>query len=192
MRIIGGSARGRRLTPPRDLSTRPALDRIRESVFGILGDFVVGAAVLDLYAGVGSFGLEALSRGASRVTFVEQNRTSFALLRQNVEELGFTPAAQLVRGDALKLPDLGSLEPHSLRLVFLDPPFASVQRPEPRRLFQGRVREILSSPALEPSALVVVRLPKGVEAEVALPSFDLRRYGESSVVFCRASCGETA
>ncbi|MDH3194020.1 MAG: RsmD family RNA methyltransferase, partial [Acidimicrobiia bacterium] len=83
MRIIAGEAKGRRLKAPKDHGTRPMQDRIKEAVFSSLGSAVVGANVLDLYAGTGSMGLEALSRGASRAVFVERDRKALTVLRDN-------------------------------------------------------------------------------------------------------------
>ena len=105
MRIVAGAARGRRLVVPRGDDVRPTSDRVRESVFNALyslGDPVDGATVLDLFAGTGALGLEALSRGASHVTFVESNRDAVAALVANIDALGFAPQATVTRTDALR------------------------------------------------------------------------------------------
>ncbi len=88
LRIISGIAKGRRLSGPPGLTTRPFPDRVREAVFSSLGEVVVDAAVLDLFAGTGSLGLEALSRGASAATFVEHDRAALLVLRRNIEAVG--------------------------------------------------------------------------------------------------------
>lgn len=124
MRIIAGEAKGRRLVAPDTASTRPVTDRVREAVFSMLGEWVVDASVLDLYAGSGSFGLEALSRGAARAVFVESGRPALEALRRNVRELGL---GGIVVGSTVAefLASSGSV----FDLVFIDPPW---DLPSPR------------------------------------------------------------
>ena len=125
MRIVGGRLRGRGLQGPKSQEVRPTADRLRESLFNILihahGDPVTGARVLDLFAGTGALGLEALSRGAAFALFVDDGVEARALLRQNVEALGLGGATRIFRRDATKLGPAHPLEPFSL--VFLDPPY---------------------------------------------------------------------
>lgn len=118
MRIIAGTAGGRRLVAPEGKGTRPATDRVREAVFSSLGDLVVDAMVGDLYAGTGSFGLEALSRGAKSAVFVENGRKAIKALRQNIGlvGLGGTVVETTVQ-DYLKKAN------HRFHLVFMDPPW---------------------------------------------------------------------
>src|SRR3954467_4610485 len=124
MRIVGGRLRGRALAAPKSQAIRPTADRLRESLFNILihayGDPVTGARVLDLFAGTGALGLEALSRGAAFVLFVDDGAEARALLRQNVEALGAGGASKVYRRDATKLGPAHPMEPFSL--AFLDPP----------------------------------------------------------------------
>lgn len=118
MRIIAGQARGRRLKSPDTKDTRPATDRVREAVFSSIGDWVEGSVVADLYAGSGSFGLEALSRGASSAVFVERGRKAVAALRHNVKTVGLggTVIASTVE-------DYLNRANHRFHLVFMDPPW---------------------------------------------------------------------
>lgn len=118
MRIISGAAKGRRLVAPESAGTRPVTDRVREAVFSIIGAWVEGAKVLDLYAGSGSFGLEALSRGAAAGTFVEQGHRALDALRANVASvsLGGTVVSSSVR-------DFLERSGASYDLVFIDPPW---------------------------------------------------------------------
>jgi len=118
MRIIAGLAKGRRLVAPGSAATRPVTDRVREAVFSIIGAWVEGAKVLDLYAGSGSFGLEALSRGAAAATFVEQGHRALDALRVNVESvsLGGSVVTSSVR-------DFLERSGASYDLVFVDPPW---------------------------------------------------------------------
>src|ERR1043165_9698876 len=126
MRIVGGRLRGRALAAPKSQAIRPTADRLRESLFNILthayGDPITGARVLDLFAGTGALGLEAVSRGAAFALFVDDGAEARALLRQNVEALGLAAMTKVFRRDATKLGPAHPVEPFSL--AFLDPPYA--------------------------------------------------------------------
>src|SRR5262245_30521408 len=126
MRVIGGHDRGRRLRAPRGLRTRPTADRVRETLFDVLGPAVVGARVLDLFAGTGAGGIEALSRGAARVVLVERDQTALRALRANLAALGAPRAsARVMAGDVLHvLPQVGAQE-GPFDFVFVDPPYAT-------------------------------------------------------------------
>ncbi|HEY3217921.1 MAG TPA: 16S rRNA (guanine(966)-N(2))-methyltransferase RsmD [Candidatus Limnocylindria bacterium] len=125
MRVIAGEAKGRTLVAPKGTGTRPATDRIRETLFAILEPSLPEARVLDLFAGAGTLGIEALSRGAGHVTFVERAATAVDALRKNLAATGFTDRSDLVAANVL-----GFLEragpPASYELVFVDPPFADL------------------------------------------------------------------
>src|SRR5256885_8056356 len=125
MRIVGGRLRGGALAAPKSQAIRPTADRLRESLFNVLihayGDPVTGARVLDLFAGTGALGLEAISRGAAFALFVDDGAEARALLRQNVEALGLAAVTRIFRRDATKLGPAHPVEPFSL--VFLDPPY---------------------------------------------------------------------
>lgn len=118
MRIIGGTAGGRRLKSPDTTGTRPATDRVREAVFSSIGDWVVDAVVGDLYAGSGSFGLEALSRGAQSAVFVERGRKALDALKHNVKTVGL--GGTVISGTVSDYLDQAN---HRFHLVFLDPPW---------------------------------------------------------------------
>lgn len=150
MRIISGSFRGRRLRAPAGRAVRPTGDRMRESMFSALGDVCRGAAVLDLFAGSGALGLEALSRGAREVTFVELARESLAALNRNIEELGVAGRCRVVREDVPRF--LVRESAATWGLVLADPPFASG--------LSGRVLDWwLSTP--NPGGVLVLEYPKG-------------------------------
>ncbi len=129
MRIIAGTARGRRLFSPvggiRNQLIRPTSDRAREALFSIIGSQVQGAVVLDLFAGTGALGLEALSRGAASVVFVDNNRNALALINKNSESCGFSGMSRIVKRDISKsLSFLKKYAPgHGFSLIFLDPPY---------------------------------------------------------------------
>ena len=156
MRIIAGSARGRKLSCPPGDRTRPLLDRIREALFSILAERVVDAEVLDLYAGTGSIGLEALSRGAARCTFVERGSGALKCLRRNVEDLGFALRARIHKGEVRAfLADLDG----RFDLIFYDPPYADLRAGRAR----GRVIDMaatLFANSLGPAGALVFHYPR--------------------------------
>ena len=121
MRIIAGRWKGRRLNAPRGRDVRPTSDRLRESWMGALGEDVDGARVLDLFAGSGALGLEALSRGASSVVFVERSRGALSTLRANVELLDAKSEVTIVTGDAIAFAE--GLEGGAYDLALADPPY---------------------------------------------------------------------
>jgi 16S rRNA (guanine966-N2)-methyltransferase len=120
MRVVAGELGGRRIVAPEGRDTRPTTDRVREAIFNALGSagLVEGALVADLFAGSGAIGLEALSRGAERCTFVERDRAALRALEENVESLGVEDRCRIVRGDALSL--AGSIDAD---IVLADPPY---------------------------------------------------------------------
>jgi 16S rRNA (guanine966-N2)-methyltransferase len=122
MRVIAGAAKGRRLVVPAGGGTRSATDRVRETLFGILEPLLADAVVLDLFAGAGTLGIEALSRGAAHATFVERAPPAIAALRKNIEATGFAARSSVVRADVLRYLDA----PVSADIAFCDPPFADV------------------------------------------------------------------
>ena len=186
MRISGGQARGIPLIVPKGDAVRPATDGMRQSVFSSLGGFVVGARFLDLFAGSGAYGLEALSRGAVGGVFVEKNAKAVACLRQNLaavcKSLNRAEAAvEVFQADALTIP-AGELVPD---LVFIDPPYEVITTVAPT-LF-AKLAALLAS---KPDALVVFEMPG--EIELAPAGWKLvKRLGQGvrqpTVAFFRAS-----
>jgi 16S rRNA (guanine966-N2)-methyltransferase len=182
MRIVGGQWRGRVLAAPRSQAIRPTADRLRESVFNILvhayGDPIAGARVLDLFAGTGALGLEALSRGAAFALFVDDGAEARSLLRENIATLGLGGVTRIFRRDATRLGTAHPLEPFTL--VFLDPPYG-----------QGLAEKALTSARaggwLSPDALVVVE--EAAKAGFAVPEgfaeLERRAYDDTVVVILR-------
>src|SRR5579862_5860120 len=125
MRVVGGRLRGRALAAPKSSAIRPTADRLRESLFNILvhayDDPIAGARVLDLFAGTGALGIEALSRGAAFTLFVDDGAEARALLRENATSLGLGGTSRIFRRDATRLGPAYPVEPFSL--AFLDPPY---------------------------------------------------------------------
>lgn len=156
MRIIAGTYRRRTLLSPRGFTTRPIPDRVKESVFGMLGQRVEGAQVVDLFAGSGSVGLEALSRGAVGCLFVERDRQTAEVLRRNIDLLGCADRATVVTGDALGL-SVTARCPRPLDVAFVDPPY-------PMSTDEGTWRRIRAQCAalgrlLAPDGFLLVRTP---------------------------------
>src|SRR5690606_28432752 len=151
MRIVGGALRGRPLATPRTDSIRPTIDRAREAVFNVLAhrfpDRLESARVLDLFAGTGALGLEALSRGASHAVFIEESAEGRGLIRTNVEAFGLTGRTKIFRRDATAIGDVGTLAPFGL--VFADPPYG-------KGLGERALRAALAGGWLAPGALCVV------------------------------------
>ncbi|MCB8820424.1 16S rRNA (guanine(966)-N(2))-methyltransferase RsmD [Microvirga rosea] len=182
MRIVGGRWRGRSLAGPKSDGIRPTSDRLRETIFNILAhsydEPVEGARVLDLFAGTGAMGLEALSRGASFALFVDEGAQSRGLIRENVETLGAGGATRLFRRDATRMGAAAPNPPFSV--VFCDPPYG-------KDLATKALRSCAEGGWLTPGALVVVEEAQGVE--VMLPEgfeeIERRDYGETKVVFGR-------
>jgi 16S rRNA (guanine(966)-N(2))-methyltransferase RsmD len=161
VRVIAGRLKGRRLKPPAWERLRPTSDKLRETLFNILAPRIDGARVLDGYAGTGALGIEAISRGAAHVTFVEQDRRAVALIQDNLTACGVEGGYTIHRGDtATVLPGLG---PGTFDLILLDPPYdttfmAAVLEASARALASGGVvvlehatrREPVSTALLEP------------------------------------------
>ena len=184
MRIISGSQRGRKLLGPRDASVRPALDNIREAVFNILSAGVEGARVLDLFCGVGAFGLEALSRGARRTHFVDNSSGSLAILSRNIELLGFDAFSSVEQGDAY---GFSSADASAYDLVFADPPFPVFKEAAgAARVFEMVERVLFEEPGPERTTMVL-RLPSWFRQEPPFKVEDRRVYGESAVLFLSSS-----
>jgi 16S rRNA (guanine966-N2)-methyltransferase len=179
MRIVGGRWRGRALQGPKSQAVRPTADRLRESLFNILihghGDAVTGARVLDLFAGTGALGLEALSRGANFALFVDDGVEARALLRQNVEALGLGGTTRIFRRDATQLGPAHPLE--SFSLVFLDPPYG-------KGLAEQALISARAGGWLSPQALIVVEEALGAfTAPEGFEETERRGYDDTEFVF---------
>jgi 16S rRNA (guanine966-N2)-methyltransferase len=169
MRIVAGRWGGRRLVAPPGRATRPTSDRVREALFSILGP-LDGARVLDLFAGSGALGLEALSRGAAEATFVERDRAALKALRANVEAL--SAPAQVVPADAAAFLGNAARAGALYDLVFLDPPY---------RQAAALGRELSLEPVLAPGARVVVESDRRSPLDLPFEPFDERRYGDTLI-----------
>src|SRR5215813_14095534 len=182
MRVVGGKLRSHSLTGPKSDAVRPTSDRLREALFNILthsyGDPATGARVLDLFAGTGALGIEAISRGAAYALFVEKGVEARALLRDNIETLGLGGVTRIFRRDATKLGPAHPLEPFSL--VFLDPPYG-------KALAERALESAHHGGWLRPEALLVVE--EDVDARFKAPEgfveLERRAYDDTEFVFLR-------
>jgi len=183
MRVVGGRLRSRAIAGPKSSAIRPTADRLREALFNILihgyGDPVTGARVLDLFAGTGALGIEALSRGAAYVLFVDDAAQARAVLRENMESLGLAGVSRIFRRDATKLGPAHPVEPFSL--AFLDPPYG-------KGLGEKALAAARDGAWLAPGALVVVE--EATDANFSAPAgfieLERRDYDDTIVAFLRA------
>lgn len=174
MRVTGGTLGGRRLRAP-PAGVRPSSDRLRESLFAVLGD-LGGVAVLDLYAGTGALGIEALSRGACEVVFVERSSRSLAALKKNLEALKLAAHCRILREDARRAVQRLSREGRHFGLVLVDPPYGSG---EDARALEA----IAASGVLTPQGVVVVERSRRhpLQPVAGLERIDERRYGDTAI-----------
>ena len=179
MRIIGGKYKGTRLHTPSSDNTRPTSDRTRESLFNILNhgvkDFdLEGKRVLDLFAGTGALGLEALSRGAAFALFVEDNTSARATIRKNIETIGITGTTKIFRRDATRLGDAKTLG--QFDIIFLDPPYN-------KGLGEKALKSAVAGNWFNDDALCI--LEEHADADFMLPEYfkivDLRNYGDTII-----------
>lgn len=174
MRVIAGALGGRRLRAPSGRVTRPTSDRVREALFAMLGE-VREAAVLDLFAGAGGLGIEALSRGAASAVFVERNASALKALKANLDSLALAPEqAQVRRADALAALRSARARKETYDLIFIDPPYSQA-------LDWGPELSALLPPLLRPDARVVVESDRRAPLQLQVELERERRYGDTTI-----------
>lgn len=182
MRVISGSARGRKLKSPKSSETRPIMDRVKTALFDILAPEIIGMRVLDLFAGVGSVGIEALSRGAASATFVERSPEAFRLVRENLALTNLSDRAEVLRTDAFAYLQQAAASGRRYDLVYVAPP-----------QYEGLARQALAqldaAPLTEPDGLVIVQIHPQERGELdnlplkRLWRYDERKYGSTLLLF---------
>jgi 16S rRNA (guanine966-N2)-methyltransferase len=184
MRIVGGEFRGRPLATPRTNAIRPTTDRTREALFNVLAhrfpEHLAGARVLDLFAGTGALGLEALSRGAAFCMFIEESAEGRGLIRANVEAFGLTGRTKIFRRDATSLGEAGTVQPFGL--VFADPPYC-------KGLGERALQSARTGGWLRPKALCVVEEAGAATFDPGegFSVIDERNYGETIIRLVEAA-----
>ncbi|HKD95144.1 MAG TPA: 16S rRNA (guanine(966)-N(2))-methyltransferase RsmD [Gaiellaceae bacterium] len=174
MRVIAGSRKGHKLAAPRGLDTRPTSDRVRENIFNLVGP-VDGAKVLDLFAGSGALGIEALSRGAASAVFVENDADAVRTIERNLDHLRLT-GARVVHGDVI-----GTIAREATKydLVLVDPPYEMLTEIQPRL-----ARHL--PPLLTADGLIVIETDARSEPELPMPVRTTRKYGQTRVTLFEA------
>lgn len=181
MRVISGTAKGRRLFAPKSMAIRPTSDRVKESIFNIVGNVVDHANVLDIFAGTGALGIEALSRGAKEAYFIDSSNEAINLINKNLQATGLKDSATVIRSEAEKALKRLAKEEVDFGLIFLDPPYRiSVS-------FLNAILFMLASQLLSPDGLLVFEhdaKAQVIEVE-GLKIESTRTYGDTAVTFYR-------
>lgn len=174
MRIIGGQASGQLLKFPKNKKTRPVTDRVREAVFSIINDRIKNSYVLDLYAGSGSLGIEALSRGAEKAVFVDENKICFQIIKQNIEKIGFLSQAKIKKEKSEKFLKENK---DKFDLIFIDPPWQKINSEVLGLLYKF----------LKTKGIIIFSHPKKFDAfDIKnLIVFDQRQYGDAGITFLK-------
>lgn len=180
MRVISGSARGCKLQPVPGMTTRPTIDRVKESVFNIIQNHVRGARVLDLFAGTGQLGIEALSRGAASCDFVDHDRKALAVIRKNIELARVQDRARVHAGEAAAF--AARCAKQSFDLVFLDPPYGG-------KILNDALFALNQFDILSPSGIILCE--SAVSDEICAPFARVRdyRYGAIQITVLRRETG---
>ena len=182
MRVISGSARGRKLKSPKSSETRPIMDRVKTALFDILAPEIMGMRVLDLFAGTGAVGIEALSRGAESATFVERSPEAWRLVRENLALTSLSGRAEVVRNDAFAYLQQAAATGRRFDLVYIAPP-------QYVNMAAQALAQLDISPLTEPDGLVIVQIHPQERAELDtltlkhLRRYDERRYGSTLLLF---------
>ncbi|HEX5440847.1 MAG TPA: 16S rRNA (guanine(966)-N(2))-methyltransferase RsmD [Ktedonobacterales bacterium] len=182
MRVISGSARGRKLKSPKSSETRPIMDRVKTALFDILAPEVMGMRVLDLFAGTGAVGIEALSRGAESATFIERSPEAWRLVRENLALTNLSDRAEVLRTDAFAYLQQAAATGRRFDLVYVAPP-------QYVNMAVRALTQLDASPLTEPDGLVIVQIHPQERAELdgltlkRLRRYDERRYGSTLLLF---------
>ncbi|HEY7342414.1 MAG TPA: 16S rRNA (guanine(966)-N(2))-methyltransferase RsmD [Ktedonobacterales bacterium] len=182
MRVISGSARGRKLKSPKSSETRPIMDRVKTALFDILAPEILGTRVLDLFAGTGAVGIEALSRGAESATFIERSPEAWRLVRENLAITNLSDRAEVLRTDAFAYLQQASASGWRFDLVYIAPP-------QYVNMAAQALMQLDASPLTEPDGLVIVQIHPQERAELdaltlnRLRRYDERRYGSTLLLF---------
>lgn len=187
MRVIAGKAKGKRLKAPSGMDTRPLTDMIKEALFNVIGDKIVEANFLDLFAGSGSAGIEALSRGAARVIFIDSSREASRFIKDNLRNCGFYEFYEVYRNDVFKAIKILDKRGILFNIIYLDPPFKN------EKIFDRVIRALDEAELLDDRGILIVRTPRRKEMPEKLSRIEEYRknnYGESTLHYYRLNKGE--
>lgn len=182
MRVISGSARGRKLKAPKSGETRPIMDRVKTALFDILAPEIVGMRVLDLFAGTGAVGIEALSRGAAAATFIERSPEAWKLVRENLALTNLSDRAEVLRSDAFAFLQQAAAAKRRYDLVYVAPP-------QYEGMAARALAQLDTAPLTEPDGLVIVQIHPQERSDLdalslgRLRLYDERRYGSTLLLF---------
>lgn len=181
MRIISGNMRGLRLKSPKGNDTRPTADRVKESLFNILGYIESNSIVLDLFSGSGNIGLEFLSRGAKKVYFIENDKNSVSILKENIKKCRVEESTEVYRNDVIKSIEIFDKKRLKFDYIFLDPPYN-------KGLAEKTLERISNSNLLNDRSIIIIE--HEVELEFAdeyygIEKIDRRNYGSTAITFFR-------
>ncbi|GAB6170014.1 16S rRNA (guanine(966)-N(2))-methyltransferase RsmD [Clostridium carnis] len=179
MRIIAGKARGRKLIPPATMETRPTLDRVKEAMFSMIQGYIPDARVIDVFAGTGSLGLEAASRGAEEVYLVDKSPVTFPLLKENIENLKFTEFCMPLNMDSYEALKSLSKQGKIFDIIFIDPPYCKEMIPEAIKLIE-------ELKMLKEDGIIVTKIDsiEGIyEGYEEIKLTQSRKYGNTTVCF---------
>ena len=181
MRIISGRARGRKILSPESLETRPTLDRVKEAMFSTIQNYIQDSIVIDVFAGTGSLGLEAASRGAKEVYLVDKSNTTYPLLKQNVENLKFNDVCYTLNMDAYEALKNLKNKGKVFDLIFIDPPYCKEMIPEAMKI-------IKENNMLSEDGIIVTKIDSIEEIYEGYDNIKLnksKKYGNTTVCFYR-------
>jgi len=179
MRIISGTSKGRKLTTPKNLSLRPTSDRVKESIFNILREGVEGRMVLDLFAGTGNLGIEALSRGAKKVIFVEKGRHALNLIQRNLAQFGLEGRSEVLPIDANRAIGILKRRGKTFDLIFMDPPYE-------KGLIERTLTKLCSHPIHDRDSILVIEHHRREPLSPGIHGWNLirqRQMGETVIAF---------
>ncbi|HEX3010623.1 MAG TPA: 16S rRNA (guanine(966)-N(2))-methyltransferase RsmD [Syntrophomonadaceae bacterium] len=182
MRVIAGQAKGKRLKAPPGMNTRPITDMIKEALFNVLGDTVRDSSFLDLFAGSGSVGIEALSRGAKQVVFIDNNSSAVGIIKENIINCGFSKGFSVYRNDVFKALTLFDQRKTKFDLIYVDPPFTI------EKIFDPVIYALDQSNILERNGRIILRTQRKKQLTAQLnylEEYRTNNYGESVLHYYR-------
>lgn len=178
MRVISGTARGKRLQAPRGMDTRPITDMIKEALFNVIGSSINGASLLDLFAGSGSVGIEALSRGAQLIVFIDNSNDAVRVINKNLKNCGFDAGFELYRNDVFRALEILAKRNTRFDYIYVDPPFTV------ETIFEPLLQTLDRLSLLAPNGRIIIRTPRRMHLSAELKSLEeyrVNNYGESTL-----------